>query len=261
MSPSPADVPALAALGMVECAIVNFSKLGQQRVWPAGSVPPVRAAWSGDGRADATPSPLAPQPPHGVPAHGPAGWETQQQQQPHHVPPSMPHPSLQQHSMGWSLPVQQMPHAAAHHQAGMPVPPPHFADRSARNRPCATLFVSRMPPAATEETVRSLFPGALRIFCSKKPLREDEHRTAFVSFASVDVAAAEIERMNNFCIEPQRPISVGFSHKEQDQQPAGLGGYGSGGQRNVMPRCEPPPHYAGLGAADYGFGPQGPSFA
>ena len=79
---------------------------------------------------------------------------------------------------------------------------------------------------------RSLFPASSRIFCSRKPLREDEFRTAYVSFASIEMAAAELERLDGFTLdgfglESQRPISVAFSTKEQDQQPRAVApGYG-----------------------------------
>uniref|UniRef100_A0A7S0NN01 RRM domain-containing protein n=1 Tax=Calcidiscus leptoporus TaxID=127549 RepID=A0A7S0NN01_9EUKA len=86
-------------------------------------------------------------------------------------------------------------------------------------QPCPTLFVTRMPRSATEETVRALFPNATRVFCSKKPLREGEDRTAYVSFESTEVAMSERLRVNGLQLEQNSVgLHVTFSTKPQDQQ-------------------------------------------
>jgi len=129
-----------------------------------------------------------------------------------------------------------------------------LADRGSTRggQPCPTLFVSRLHRSANEDTVRNLFPKATKIFCSKKPLREGEDRTSYVTFESTETAISERRRMQGYMYEGST-INITFSTKSQDQEAipycgpldssAGVSGGGtaaSGTGDALQPQCLTP---------------------
>lgn len=189
-------IPALSQLCVeADQLLVCFSKRGQDRVWSAGQQRGQQ--WQEDMAESRAPY-------QHLPSYHPGYCP------PHDEPPSsvpFGFPCGQGNSMRYeSARVQQAPR-------GVPREAIMRADR-----PCHTLYLSRLPRTATELTVRELFPTATRVFCSKKPLREGEDRTAYVAFESVEVAAQEMQRMNGFRNDfITRPLAVAYSTKEQDQ--------------------------------------------
>eukprot|EP00310_Coccolithus_braarudii_P024877 CAMPEP_0183355858 /NCGR_PEP_ID=MMETSP0164_2-20130417/42121_1 /TAXON_ID=221442 /ORGANISM="Coccolithus pelagicus ssp braarudi, Strain PLY182g" /LENGTH=513 /DNA_ID=CAMNT_0025529099 /DNA_START=44 /DNA_END=1585 /DNA_ORIENTATION=+ len=183
------DVPCLAELGpgSVERLVVSFSKRGQGRVWSANERRPKDAQNASAGSYAAANAYM--------PAGGPGYMPTSQ--------------NFGSHSSSLCA-------AVAHSTAML-----GERDRSRGGAPCPTLFVTRMPRTATEETVRALFPLATRVFCSRKPLREGEDRTAYVSFESTQVAVSERQRVHDYRMDPHGdPLHVTFSTKPQDREGA-----------------------------------------